>query len=624
MKKNAKITLFINCFLLSLLGISSIFQPNSLIYSSTDNIHITSNINFKEAPQISKKITWNVNGSPVCIQSVAQEEYQICSDGSGGAIVVWQDWRWLSNNISIYAQHIDSNGILRWDVNGTAICTADHNQFVPQIISDGAGGAIITWQDRRNGANYDIYAQRIDSNGIIKWGTNGIVICNANNDQEVPQICSDGAGGAIITWQDYRSGTNLDIYTQRIDSSGSVLWTINGVAICTESNEQYHPHICSDEAEGAIIVWHDTRESVSNVNIYAQRIDSNGIPQWDVNGTAICTAGDHQLEHQIISDGTGGAIIVWEDERTGLNKDIYTQRIDSNGNLKWVNNGTAICSAGNNQLEPQIISDGAGGAIITWYDLRTSVNYDIYVQHINSNGTIQWSPDGKVICTADYSQAHPKICSDGAGGAIITWQDYRPGSNNDIYAQRVDLNGDIKWVVNGIPICIADWAKYNPQITTEGGGTAIIVWDDRRYENQDIFAQKIENPPPTSNHPPNIITSIGGSETINWTLIDDFGSGNYRVLANNTDGDYYTWVDWTSWLNNTVLHVPINRTNPGYFDYTVEYYDDQHNFGVSDTVIVQILEPEGGINGYSLFILLLCSFGLILILTKKLKHIRLT
>ena len=585
--------------------------------------HDTSNINFKELPHISQEIAWNENGAQVCVKSLSQRFPEICSDGADGAIITWHDnINYLTTGWDIYAQHIDSNGILQMEVTGTVICTAEDTQLYPQIISDGAGGAIITWEDRRNGATSDIYAQRIDSNGIVQWNANGKVICNAITDQRDPRICSDGAGGAIITWYDYRSGSNNDIYAQHIDSSGTVLWTSNGEAICTEVDHQENPQICSDGAGGAIIAWEDQRNG--DEDIYTQHIDSDGVVQWEDNGKVICTASNVQEILQICSDGVGGAFIGWEDERSG-NKDIYAQHVNLNGAMQWMNNGKAICTASNDQVYLQICSDGAGGVITTWKDLRSGTHNDIYAQHVNLSGTIQWMNNGKAICTADEGQSNPQVCSDGTGGAIITWQDYRSGSKNDIYAQRIDLNGDLKWMFNGIPICMADGSRSRPLITTDGAGTAIIVWEDNRNDlttGIDLYAQKLENPPPTSNHPLDIITSLGGSETINWTLFDDFGSGNYRVLANNTLGNNYVWVDWTSWVNNTALNVPINRTNPGYFDYSIEYYDDQHNFGVSDTVIVQILEPEGGINGYSLIILLSCTLGVILILTKKLKQSR--
>ncbi len=42
-----------------------------------------------------------------------------------------------------------------------------------------------------------------------------------------------------------------------------------------------------------------------------------------------------------------------------------------------VNN--AICTATGNQLYPTIVNDGAGGTIITWFDLRSGT-FDIYAQ----------------------------------------------------------------------------------------------------------------------------------------------------------------------------------------------------------------------------------------------------
>ena len=59
-------------------------------------------------------------------------------------------------------------------MNGTAICTVSGvsgwpiTQSYPKICSDGANGSIISWEDNRNEFDFgDIYAQRILSNGKI-------------------------------------------------------------------------------------------------------------------------------------------------------------------------------------------------------------------------------------------------------------------------------------------------------------------------------------------------------------------------------------------------------------------------------------------------------------------------
>ncbi len=74
--------------------------------------------------------------------------------------------------------------------------------WYPQICSDGAGGAIITWLSLTNGGNPSyVYAQRVNAAGAVVWTANGTAICPTGNCS-APQICSDGAGGAIVTWSD--------------------------------------------------------------------------------------------------------------------------------------------------------------------------------------------------------------------------------------------------------------------------------------------------------------------------------------------------------------------------------------------------------------------------------------
>jgi len=90
-----------------------------------------------------------------------------------------------------------------WVQDGVAICTATGGQGFPRITSDGAGGAIVTWYDHRSGKG-DIYAQRVNASGAIQWAANGVILCTATAVQEYPKIISDGAGGAIVTWWDLR------------------------------------------------------------------------------------------------------------------------------------------------------------------------------------------------------------------------------------------------------------------------------------------------------------------------------------------------------------------------------------------------------------------------------------
>ncbi|UCF04982.1 MAG: choice-of-anchor D domain-containing protein, partial [bacterium] len=228
----------------------------------------------------------------------------------------------------IYAQRIDADGSIYvgWTPDGEEICTATGYQYEPQIASDGAEGAIITWRDWRSGNN-DIYAQRIDASGVVQWTTDGEAVGTAGASYNI-QIVSDGAGGAIITWEDIRSGAgNPDIYAQRIDADGSthVGWTPDGEEICTDTGYQNEPQIASDGAGGAIITWEDSRSG--NSDVYAQRIDASGTGQYVPSGTAICTAIGEQNYCQIISAGIGIAIITWEDNRDSENTSIYAQSI---------------------------------------------------------------------------------------------------------------------------------------------------------------------------------------------------------------------------------------------------------------------------------------------------------
>jgi hypothetical protein len=420
---------------------------------------------------------------------------EMTTDELAGAIIAWYDWR--GGTPRVYAQRVSVGGTLQWQSNGVALCAATSNQAYPDLVPDGAQGAIVAWHDQREANSVGIHAQRISGTGQLLWGNGGVPICQANGIQEYVQVVADGYGGAVMTWIDGRNGTNnKDIYAQRVDSNGNVLWQINGVPICTASGLQFNPYLISLGEHGVVITWYDKRSG--NFDIYAQRIALNGSVVWQTNGKPVCTAGGNQLVPQIISDSQNGAIITWEDERAGpLDENIYAQRIDQNGNVQWAMNGVAVCNAIHNQSKPHITSDAQNGAIITWYDMRNG-DSDIYAQKINSAGTPQWAHNGVAICTAPGSQTwgsgsnKSTIASDNQGGAIITWLD---GNNYayDVYAQRVDGSGAVQWQTNGVAICIAGEYQKRPSIIPGAAG-AIIAWEDDRNKaasGTDVYIQRV-------------------------------------------------------------------------------------------------------------------------------------
>ncbi|HSG29663.1 MAG TPA: FlgD immunoglobulin-like domain containing protein, partial [Candidatus Krumholzibacterium sp.] len=93
------------------------------------------------------------------------------------------------------------------------------------LTGDGLGGHIVTWTDMRYGTSMNIFAQRIDGDGDIRWGIPGMPVTTAVNVQENPAIATDMAGGAIIAWKDNRELTQTDIYAGKIGSDGGMVPT---------------------------------------------------------------------------------------------------------------------------------------------------------------------------------------------------------------------------------------------------------------------------------------------------------------------------------------------------------------------------------------------------------------
>jgi len=132
----------------------------------------------------------------------------------GAVFIVWQ----ISAN-SLYIQKMNYFGDLLWQQGGVLL-TDSNTVSNPFVISDDFGGAIVSWE-QGNGNEIDVMAQRLNADGKKLWGDGNLTISSAKDKQQVPVLVGNGNGGAIVVWQDYRNGlVKADIYAQGISANG--------------------------------------------------------------------------------------------------------------------------------------------------------------------------------------------------------------------------------------------------------------------------------------------------------------------------------------------------------------------------------------------------------------------
>jgi len=471
---------------------------------------------------------------------------------------------WLAVPLSIFLLAILVGGLLG-SMGGTALPPPK----APAIVSDGNGGAFLFWQDTPDNYSDGIYAQHVAADGALLWGE-----ANKQLDSEgsAPLAVSDGTGGAIVAW-----GDGNGIYIERLDSQGYDVWE-NGKALVwlkPTGGWQSLVGMVPDGSGGAILL----RDTHGN-KVYAQRVSAGGALFWVDEGVLV---GDIQAAYRgmpIASDGSGGAVFVWEDS-SGEGMQVLAQRINQIGEMVWGEGGVSITSIISEKERPKLINDGTGGFIVAWTDITSATGFDenVYVQKLDSDGSRLWGDTGILIYDNPEMQSDLQLTGDGSGGCVIAWKDTRRTSNSGIFAQRISAAGEPLWQDGGVPL--RDIPEDSPRpaigdiyITGDDAGNSIVIWEAGDFKDgTQIYAQKLgadgkrlwqdaavevaENPPFRAVGYGSVISdSAGGFIIISRVSEDVYVSNSDSVYAQRVDSEGNRW-----WGENGLL-IQVKRSSP--------------------------------------------------------------
>jgi hypothetical protein len=319
-------------------------------------------------------------------------ELCVTSDGEGGAILAWDETP-LGLPYYVKVARISSVGQLLW--SSTIYTGVDYGAHGLELVSDGQGGVFLTWtttNDPQGGCS--VRAQRVNAAGQSAWAVNGAILSSSSTYKEDPHLVADGIGGCIVAWLEVTEPQDNNIYAQRLFYTGDIAWSDGGVPISEAMTIQGEPFLVPDESGGAIITWSEYDSDAGGYgesDIYAQRITQTGTVLWTSDGILVSGAPGSQTMnlyssmHPVVPDGESGAIIVWYDNRNE-DLDLYAQRISASGYPQWQFDGSPVCTAEGTASWPSCIAASDGRALVSWSDPRYG-DYDIYAIRIPMDPT---------------------------------------------------------------------------------------------------------------------------------------------------------------------------------------------------------------------------------------------
>ena len=295
-----------------------------------------------------------------------------------------------------------------------------------------------------------------------------------------PDVAVDSAGNGLVVWSQY----NSDCSARTIQA----MWLADGsapVRISTSSGLAANPHIAFDAAGNAVAVWAQSDNNLNNiwVNRYVAGVGW-GVPQkiTNVSSTATGASGPPSIG----VDGAGNAIIAWYQENGAINSnhfDVYISRYSVATNT-W--SAPAMVSNGTNSAYGcKVVANPAGTVALVWVQAQDDGSVsngpaDIWVATGTTTGAL-----GNLAKLNNKSyliyDGQATVAIDASGDVLAAWVQNNSSGLFDIWVDHLAAGGG--WET---PTTISSGTTgecYGPDIAFDGAGNAFAVWAQQSNAN---------------------------------------------------------------------------------------------------------------------------------------------
>ncbi|MBC7475419.1 MAG: hypothetical protein H7263_14105, partial [Candidatus Sericytochromatia bacterium] len=306
---------------------------------------------------------------------------------------------------------------------------------------------------------------------------------------------------------------------------------------------QTNPSSFINNNGNGLVVWRDTR--ASTISLYA-RFFNDYLPDGkDFSITSKSNPSGDIFNSNVNLTNSGNGFVVWAEsipDPVTYASHIYLQQMKSyiTFSNKIPIDGSLIGNQ-QNQSQPKVsLSSSDGRGAIVWHgdsDPTIAVNNDIYIRSLTSLPTDDWSsyklggssatPTKIINSSLPFDQTDASISKiNSSGSCFVVWQDNRSG-NYDIYGRKVTIesDGSISFDTESIINQGTTNNQEKPSIALDDNGNGLIVWQDNRFGNYDIYGRKISRYSLSTSNPEFIISNASGDKKLPNVKLDSKGDG---------------------------------------------------------------------------------------------------
>ncbi|MFT5080901.1 MAG: hypothetical protein ACI9D0_001511 [Bacteroidia bacterium] len=364
------------------------------------------------------------------------QDYSLDVDPAGNALLAFRDDR--SGSTQVTATKVDASGTQVWGPNGVQVTNTSAFLAAPVISGTSDGAVMVAWTQSSN-----IGMQRLDTSGLPTWGS-GITLNAGSANYSVADMHAADGGSAILSFvfSSGGFGSPRHLYAQKVSSAGVQQWGAGHVQVFDGGSLQFgaFPNFVTDEAGGAVFSWYSSSPSLE---VFAQRVLSNGTEAFPHNGVSVSTNGAQlRVGPAVAFDAVEQETFVLYEELNGAQslRGLSAQKFDVSGARAWGATGLSLLPLGASSKDSTAVVATENGAQLFWIESPGFSQDVLRAQTVDDAGAVvHGASDLSSVPARKFRVSAVRSTS---GVALVTWQDDSSGSDN-ILVQNYLPNGGL-------------------------------------------------------------------------------------------------------------------------------------------------------------------------------------